>query len=612
MTQSSTFKGQGHATVVFYVFVLLLTMLLSACGDGSDNNDIRLDNASSESAETGSAVFTITWHDAPTIKGLAKALAEEPLNCKNAGVEWITCRVYDESDGLLKEDGPWPCNAHTATITSIPAGQNRKFVILGQTAGETLHHGETPTPIEIKPGEISDVGEIDTYSFEVISSIPENDPNGNTPVDANDFSFEWNVVKNADSYHIQVSGDTNFEQLAVDQTTTDIEFKPSGLAGATQYYWRVRALDAHGNQGPFPEYWSFITKELLTWYEDSDSDSYGNSLMTMEAATQPAGYVADNTDCDDSDRFTHPGAEEICDDNIDQDCDGSDCKCEYTIRPTIGNFSAIGGDGTITVDTSIENCLWTAISSENWVKIDSGSSGGMGDGTLNYAVAANPETISRIATITVAGKIHEVTQDRRICVPDDYTISPDSQTFNYNGGTGTIDVVATIGCNWSASVSVDWITIISDSNGSGNGTLNYTVAANTNTSSRSAIITVAGKSHEVTQEPQPDIEPPTVKITSTIESPTSGSPIDISGTASDNVGVTQVTWSNNRGGGGVCTGTTSWSASGIALFEGNNIITVTAKDAAGNTGTDALPIIYQEPSPALIWDVSNWDESVWN
>jgi hypothetical protein len=92
-----------------------------------------------------------------------------------------------------------------------------------------------------------------------------------------------------------------------------------------------------------------------------------------------------------------------------------------------------------------------------------------------------------------------------------------------------------------------------------------------------------------------DIGSPTVTITS----PTSGSSyetknstLSIGGTASDDVGVTQVSWSNSRGGSGTCTGTSNWSASGIALYSGTNVITVTARDAAGKTATDRLTVTY--------------------
>ena len=66
--------------------------------------------------------------------------------------------------------------------------------------------------------------------------------------------------------------------------------------------------------------------------------------------------------------------------------------------------------------------------------------------------------------------------------------------------------------------------------------------------------------------------------------------VDIGGTASDNIGVTQVAWSNDRGGSGVCTGTTTWSKAGIPLQSGQNIITVTARDAAGNKTDDTLTV----------------------
>jgi hypothetical protein len=64
----------------------------------------------------------------------------------------------------------------------------------------------------------------------------------------------------------------------------------------------------------------------------------------------------------------------------------------------------------------------------------------------------------------------------------------------------------------------------------------------------------------------------------------------LGGTTADNVGVTQVTWSNNRGGSGTACGTTTWSTGGIALQSGSNVLTVTARDAAGNASTDTLTV----------------------
>ena len=58
-----------------------------------------------------------------------------------------------------------------------------------------------------------------------------------------------------------------------------------------------------------------------TWYRDADGDGYGNASVTTQALTQPAGYVADSTDCNDSNASVHPNAPEICD-GIDNNCNG--------------------------------------------------------------------------------------------------------------------------------------------------------------------------------------------------------------------------------------------------------------------------------------------------
>lgn len=90
-----------------------------------------------------------------------------------------------------------------------------------------------------------------------------------------------------------------------------------------------------------------------------------------------------------------------------------------------------------------------------------------------------------------------------------------------------------------------------------------------------------------------DTTAPSVTITSPTSSSTfiaSGTSMTIGGTASDNVGVSQVTWANNRGGSGPAAGTTSWTASAVPLQVGTNVLTVTARDAAGNTGMATLTV----------------------
>jgi hypothetical protein len=71
---------------------------------------------------------------------------------------------------------------------------------------------------------------------------------------------------------------------------------------------------------------------------------------------------------------------------------------------------------------------------------------------------------------------------------------------------------------------------------------------------------------------------------------TNNNSVDLTGTAWDDVGVVTVTWVNSQGGSGTATGTTAWTAAGIPLQPGANVLTVTAQDAAGNIGTAMLVV----------------------
>jgi len=60
-----------------------------------------------------------------------------------------------------------------------------------------------------------------------------------------------------------------------------------------------------------------------TYYRDADGDNYGDESnpKTVCSAEPPAGYVADNSDCNDKTSLIYPNAEEICN-FLDDNCDG--------------------------------------------------------------------------------------------------------------------------------------------------------------------------------------------------------------------------------------------------------------------------------------------------
>jgi hypothetical protein len=85
----------------------------------------------------------------------------------------------------------------------------------------------------------------------------------------------------------------------------------------------------------------------LTFYRDADGDGYGNSAITTQACTAPAGYVSNNTDCNDGSAAVHPGAVEVCN-LIDDNCDG---QIDEGVKSTFYRDADGDGFGNLAVTT---------------------------------------------------------------------------------------------------------------------------------------------------------------------------------------------------------------------------------------------------------------------
>jgi hypothetical protein len=80
-----------------------------------------------------------------------------------------------------------------------------------------------------------------------------------------------------------------------------------------------------------------------------------------------------------------------------------------------------------------------------------------------------------------------------------YMLSATSQTVANGGGTASVTVTCPGGCNWFASSNETWITISNGRLGSGNGTVELSVAANTSSPTRTGTVAVAGQLFTITQ-----------------------------------------------------------------------------------------------------------------
>lgn len=128
-----------------------------------------------------------------------------------------------------------------------------------------------------------------------------------------------------------------------------------------------------------------------------------------------------------------------------------------------------------------------------------------------------------------------------------YTLSPTSQSIAASGGSASTGISTQTGCSWTAASNVSWLTIPSTSSGTGSGTVSYSVAANSATTSRTGTITIGGQTFTVNQ-----------------------------------AGSVQYALSLSMSGTG--TGTVSSSPTGTS-FSAGTVVTLTASPAAGSTFT---------------------------
>jgi uncharacterized protein (TIGR03437 family) len=275
-----------------------------------------------------------------------------------------------------------------------------------------------------------------------------------------------------------------------------------------------------------------------------------------------------------------------------------------TLNPSFTTSnSTISLSGTASDSAGITQVTWST---------DHGASG-TATGTSNWAIAglAVPSGNTQVTVTARDAAGNQGTAVLAITymadtVPPTIAISTPTSAASFTTSSSTINLAGTA----SDNVGVAQVTWATDHGASGTatGTTNWSIsgvtvpagstqitvtAADTAGNVTSAVLTVTS-----TTSGSSDPTPPTINITS----PTSGSnfistgnTISLAGTASDNVGVAQVTWATDHGASGTAAGTTSWSISGLVLPSGVTRVTVLASDAAGNIGSSVLAVTYTAP-----------------
>jgi len=186
--------------------------------------------------------------------------------------------------------------------------------------------------------------------------------------------------------------------------------------------------------------------------------------------------------------------------------------CPTSLAPSTSQVAipAVSSTSTITVHAQ-PDCTWTyRTDSSAWITftpaLPTGTGTGTGPGTIYWSASANVVPSPRQAKIIVTGASGNVltliiAQAAPVCA---LTLSQPPASFGVYGGNGFFQVQAN--CTWSAYAQ-GWITVPSNTGGTANGAVNYTVAANPCATQRSGAVSVTSyalsQQFQITQDGAP-------------------------------------------------------------------------------------------------------------
>jgi hypothetical protein len=162
--------------------------------------------------------------------------------------------------------------------------------------------------------------------------------------------------------------------------------------------------------------------------------------------------------------------------------------CSYNLNPSSVNIGSAGGAGNISVTSSPVDCAAAAVSSGvSWASVS------VSGGNASWSVSANPSSLARTGSFTIAGQSVSISQSGAAC---SYGLSTASINAGPAGAAGSITItpIPSDCPAASAASNVGWASIsVSGS------TAPWTVSVNAGMQSRNGSFTVAGQTIAITQ-----------------------------------------------------------------------------------------------------------------
>ena len=197
--------------------------------------------------------------------------------------------------------------------------------------GPTVIAGSNPPNDSIAPGLYLPAESFDALLGSPINGIWCLEITDNLAID-NGFIFGWDLNLNTDipSQIFSFTPETVSESWDADPSIIEVNGNSITVApsasGITCYTFRV--INDFGCESTEEICITVADQNVtpITYYADTDGDGFGdeNNFIIECSDVAPQGYVANNSDCDDSNNLINPDSIDIEDNGIDENCDGVD------------------------------------------------------------------------------------------------------------------------------------------------------------------------------------------------------------------------------------------------------------------------------------------------
>jgi hypothetical protein len=221
-----------------------------------------------------------------------------------------------------------------------------------------------------------------------------------TPVNGGTPSYQWKLNGNnvgTDYYKYENSNLSAGDMISVSMTTT--------LSCVTT----SAAVSNNITMSP--------SSSTTTYYRDLDGDGYGNSSSgTIQACGTSAGYVSNNSDCNDNNASINPAATEVCGNGLDDNCNGqTDENCTEGLPILIvKTYPAKEGDvgyTTVDIEVRLDRPAVSAVSL-NYATSNDDAIAGSDYVTANGVLIIPPGSSSATIQVKVIGDLVKESNER--------------------------------------------------------------------------------------------------------------------------------------------------------------------------------------------------------